>query len=801
MDDIQRQYLIEEGLRVDATSKYLEARRRDKNLAHFPSGNKIIQIYFTPFKEALKNFLNNSRTAAYEAKILQSFTNYKGQIAINVFTFYTLEAVLEYADKDDNLYSVANNLTKRIQDSVNFTYWEAENPAMAINMEDNVNVVQGGNSKRKYYLYKKAINLYSTKVINLPSADRIRVGFLLLELAAESLDLVTLQAEYTGQKQKNFKLRFTEKVRRWLNNQDKTFAESPNFAKYPMVTKPLDWVDHTSGGFLTRTQPFIRSKDRKQYFEQDSVEIRNATNKLQGQAYKINQDIFNIFVTLKDNNSTLGGLVPFELEPAPSKPWINDEEYSYYKENYPEVIKTYNSLKLAHLKKTKADRSKRILQAQLEAIAKSLSKEEAFYFVYSADSRGRLYAEGNYLNPQANDLGKALLVFATGKTLTERGVYWLKVHLANCYGEDKVSFIERVKWADKHQQEIIDSAINPYNSTFWSDADSPFCFLAACIDYYNYLQHPTTHKSYLAVAMDATCSGMQHLSALLRDPVGGKAVNLTKEDKRFDIYTEVKNRAAEIVHEDALAGDYYAQLWDGKLDRGFLKRQVMTSCYSATQIGFIEQIDAEISKRERKTGEAIFSKQDRRKASVYLATVSKRAIGEVILGAKEVMGWLQEVSKAFNAQKKPIIWTTPTGFKVYQNYLKHEIIQVHHILAQKRQLHIKKDTDQINTRKQTFGISPNVIHSLDAAHLHKTVNACPEDVNLICIHDSFGCHASDVDILHKVLREEFYNIYCQPVLKNFQLEWEEQLNIKLPDCPSFGNLDLKEIIESPYFFS
>ena len=50
------------------------------------------------------------------------------------------------------------------------------------------------------------------------------------------------------------------------------------------------------------------------------------------------------------------------------------------------------------------------------------------------------------------------------------------------------------------------------------------------------------------------------------------------------------------------------------------------------------------------------------------------------------------------------------------------------------------------------------------------------------VHDSFGVHAGDIDLLHRVLREEFVRIY-------------------LPEPPPAGDLDIRQVIESPYFFA
>jgi DNA-directed RNA polymerase len=70
------------------------------------------------------------------------------------------------------------------------------------------------------------------------------------------------------------------------------------------------------------------------------------------------------------------------------------------------------------------------------------------------------------------------------------------------------------------------------------------------------------------------------------------------------------------------------------------------------------------------------------------------------------------------------------------------------------------------------------------------------------VHDSFGVYAADIDLLNRVLREEFVRIYSEPVLMNFL---REQMlanpGIPLPALSPPGNLDIHQVIESPYFFA
>ena len=65
------------------------------------------------------------------------------------------------------------------------------------------------------------------------------------------------------------------------------------------------------------------------------------------------------------------------------------------------------------------------------------------------------------MNHIGDDLSRGLLTFADSKPLGERGLRWLKVHLANLYGFDKANFDERVQFVDERLDEVFDSATDP----------------------------------------------------------------------------------------------------------------------------------------------------------------------------------------------------------------------------------------------------------------------------------------------------------------------------------------------------
>jgi Autographiviridae RNA polymerase len=163
------------------------------------------------------------------------------------------------------------------------------------------------------------------------------------------------------------------------------------------------------------------------------------------------------------------------------------------------------------------------------------------------------------LNPQGDDVNRALVTFANGKPITtdEQGS-WLAIHGANCYGIDKVSFVERVRWVERNERMILASAADPLENLDWSKADEPWQFLAFCFEWAAFQREGFGFASSLPVRMDGTCNGLQHFSALLRDEKGGAAVNLIASEAPQDIYQHVADRVVEILSgkNDAMAKEW-----------------------------------------------------------------------------------------------------------------------------------------------------------------------------------------------------------------------------------------------------
>ena len=75
---------------------------------------------------------------------------------------------------------------------------------------------------------------------------------------------------------------------------------------------------------------------------------------------------------------------------------------------------------------------------------------DRIYFPYNMDFRGRAYPIPPHLSNVGSDLCRGMLIFAEGKQLGPRGLYWLKVHLANFAGKDKMTFDDRAAFVDEN---------------------------------------------------------------------------------------------------------------------------------------------------------------------------------------------------------------------------------------------------------------------------------------------------------------------------------------------------------------
>jgi DNA-directed RNA polymerase len=368
-----------------------------------------------------------------------------------------------------------------------------------------------------------------------------------------------------------------------------------------------------------------------------------------------------------------------------------------------------------------------------------------------------------------------------------------------------------VQWVKDNEENITRSAASPLDHLWWTDADEPWCFLAACMEYVGYLIEGDEYVSHLPIAMDGSCSGLQHYSAMLRDPRGAHATNLTATDKPTDLYTQVQ----EVVNQRlAESSEPLAKVWAGKVTRKIVKRPCMTFAYGVTSAGIKNQLLEELRKSSRDAvgkddtfRDSYLPGVSNWESAVLLAPIIEQAIMEVVECAAEARDWLKSVSKQVSKAGVPTGWTTPLGFRVLQPYLKSRGKRIKVLFnGTVHFLSLTFEGDDIHSNEQSLGVSPNFVHSLDATHMMMTVNRlAPVTDSFAMIHDSFGVHACDVDELHYALRDEFIKLYEQDVLVSFYQE--SLLRVpggewpKVPSPPEAGEFNLEEVRDADFFFA
>jgi DNA-directed RNA polymerase len=294
---------------------------------------------------------------------------------------------------------------------------------------------------------------------------------------------------------------------------------------------------------------------------------------------------------------------------------------------------------------------------------------------------------------------------------------------------------------------------------------------------------------------------------LMRDEYGAKATNVLAEDEPQDIYRIVSDLVLEKLEADKENNHPYAERWiQFGIDRKLAKRPTMVWPYGGTFYSCRDYVDEWYQDTMRKTRCANpFTEDERYKVTGYLSKLTWSSINEVLEKPKDCMNWLQSCAKALAEHGEPVSWTSPSGFPVLQSYKKTTAQNVRtNINGSGTYIKWYKDSDDISPRRQKQGISPNYVHSMDAACLAKTVVECNKlgIYDFAMIHDSYGTHAANCDTLSRILREQYYAVFKIDQLETLLKDLKERYpHIEFPDTPEYGNADLSEVLRSQYFFS
>jgi len=453
-----------------------------------------------------------------------------------------------------------------------------------------------------------------------------------------------------------------------------------------------------------------------------------------------------------------------------------------------------------------------------------------FYTPANMDYRGRVYFATNF-NFQRQDYIRSLFLFDEGKPLGVNGLYWLAIHLANCGDFGKVSkkpFADRSKWTMDNLTPIFQAAADPHGTVaWWSQADKPFMFLAACIEFTKayFSPNPEEYVCHLPVSWDGSCSGLQHLAAMTRCETTAALVNVSPTDMPQDVYQTVADKvrlAVEALTNDEKVGAVATCCLNYGITRSLVKRNVMTFAYSSAQFGMTNQLKEDTmlpladevtrGKRPSHPFRVEGDKYDGQQAAKLLGGLTYRTIKATVEKPAKAMEFLQKIAKALAHEGKPTIWHTPLGLPVVLYYPQMETTIVNLTMMDKgvkRRIGCRLDnpTASINKRTAANAIAPCFVHSMDACHLQMVVNeSCKAGItNVALVHDSFGCHPSECDMFRTILKHTFCYLYDgNDVLSDILEEARSQLDTNheaLPALPEKGSLDIRDVLNADYAFA
>lgn len=805
MYDLQDQLRLEEDLVLSGETRF---NKQVKDAEDHGRGSttgyarKLMQHLVEPVAEGVKEFCSGG--AKKHGKFKECISNVKP----DVVAYIALKVVLDGLHAPRTLSAVAMAIGLALEDEQRFAAFKELNPEYYTAL-----ISDFSRKNTKSYRHIRNVLAVTSKKKGLQwdnwnAETRLTVGTVLLGLVIQKTDLIKIASQKRRNKQMIRYVTASQESVEWIEKYNKHSALLHPFTK-PCVIIPDDWTGINNGGYWSEMMryraPFIKRlrKEEEDFVRShDLSQVFDAVNSIQRTPWRVNKKILSVMRECWEKGIESG--LPKKHPIAIPKFRVDTKPKDMDEAMFAEFLKWKGQVSQLYTDEMSRT-SKAFDAARAISMAGAYEQHDKIWFVHQCDFRGRVYASTSGLSPQGPDYSKALLEFSNGVDLGPHGFKWLCVHGANCYGVDKVSFDERIEWVTKHDNEIRMAASDPVsNRSLWTGADSPWMFLAFCIEYAEAVKNPEKFISHIPVGMDGSCNGLQNLSALLRDDVGGAATNLTGSDKPCDIYSEVAAKTLDHIRRDSPS--HIRDLWlsfaskHKGIPRLIAKRPVMTLPYGSTRYSCFDFVYDAVREIDPE-----FFKDDLNEACGYMSNHLWDAIGETVVAARAAMDWLQLVAGSMASAQYPVWWVSPVGFPVYQSRKVPSTKRIKATLLGSMRLYLKEDTAKVSAKMQKQGIAPNFVHTLDAAHMMLTVNSAAEYgiKDFAMIHDSFGVHAGHVQDFRNVIRHSFVKMYKdnEPLHDLYTTCMLALPNGGIPAVPTYGTLDINNVLDSEYFFA
>lgn len=526
-------------------------------------------------------------------------------------------------------------------------------------------------------------------------------------------------------------------------------------------------------------------------------QVYEAVNALQNTAWTINRAVLEVMQDCMKRGIEIGDLVSMTQDvPMPERPEDFDTNEGAKKAWKKKAVKT----KQANLTLN----SRRIMTARIVKAAALCEHLPRFHFVYQLDFRGRVYCVADYFNPQAGDLARSMLKFEEGKMLSYEGRRAMQIYGATLFGV-KGTHEDKLKWYEDNELFARQAAQEPLaRRAWWGSADDPWQFLAWCMELEKYQSNMLWN---MPLFIDGSNNGLQILSLLSRDEVGGALTNVVPSTEPQDIYQAVADTTTECFFIDASEGDERtaatAAFWmTFGIDRKTCKRPVMVLPYGGTRFSCVQYLKEWTREllRERREDYPDLVDDDFavNRLCAYLGERVWESIGGLVEKPQQVMKFLRDIANTVIEEGKDLTWTAPSGFPVCQVYPKQKREEVVTFLHGKSlKVRINSDQREADKSRHRNGLPPNFVHSLDASAMVRTIWLAKKFglKSFAAVHDSFATLPNDMPVLAACVRESFAQIFAGDILREFKESQGSDI-----EPPEYGKLVVSDVIDSVYFF-
>lgn len=657
-----------------------------------------------------------------------------------------------------------------------------------------------------------------------PVGERFRIGAVLLELIRMHTGFVEIARAHDVRGRARTVVAPTAAAVAWLEKATKGDALARPIW-LPTRTAPADWKGAWGGGYRTsqlRERPLVKTRDRAVVLAVDAaarahgggLELHlGAANALQRTGWRLNRAIYDLAVRAAESGLDTAGFRPIsDTVPAhvPRRQARKDELAGWTPEQRLERERAIR-LRSDYFRQDRENKGRALLRARTLWAAREYLDAPALYFPVQADFRGRLYPQPLFLQPQGDDLARALLEFHEGVPVADREAQDAYLSRgAALYGLGKGSVRSRIErarsWLAPLWQAI---GADPMGRREWLAQDDPWQALAFALDFAKHAAAPGHHVSHLPVTVDHTSSGLQLYSLLTLDRALAEATNVAPLDAPADLYQIIADDlTARLARDPDPMAAKWLEFFDGRIPRDLTKRPTMTLVYGVTFHSTVQYIRDVYEAIRIEQGSTPFDALEGGgyRATVFLSKHLQDSLRARLGSSMAAMDWMVSMARAVTEAGAPLRWTSPSGWPVVQDYRRYDSHRIRTAVGETvRFVRYRADRPELSLRRQANGFPPNFIHSVDAALMAQSVMRLrARNVRSIgTVHDSYLALAAHVPEVVRAVRSVASEMFASDLLSALRDELQRDLGDRaiLPSPPERGDFDPRDVLRSQHLLA